>query len=337
MARSQFVKMKHSRHYTDILLVLAVSLTHAFSSDRPPAQMEPPPLEGETFAHDPSTLLKHGDRYYIFNTGTGIPMKMSTNRVFWTNLPPVFSQVPAWTTNAVPDFKRHIWAPDVIRVNHRYLLYYSISTFGKQVSAIGLATNPTLDPDSPGYTWTDHGPVIQSTEGGPFNAIDPSVMLDRDGRLWMAFGSHWRGIFLIELDPTTGLRIAPDSPLHRLAHARSVQAACLHRRGDYYYLFVNWGTCCRGTNSTYHVRIGRSKSVTGPYLDREGVDLINEGGSLFLEKTGRYFGPGHIGIFTENNSDWFSYHYYDAETEGRPRFAIAPLYWTKDGWPAANP
>jgi arabinan endo-1,5-alpha-L-arabinosidase len=151
----------------------------------------------------------------------------------------------------------------------------------------------------------------------------------------MAFGSFWKGIFLVQLDPKTGLRRATNSPV-RVAYSSSIEAACLMQRGEDYYLFVNWGRCCRGTNSTYEIRVGRSKQVTGPYLDRDQVDLVNEGGTRFLETTGRFIGPGHVGILTEGGTNWFSYHYYDAQSNGRSRLALAPLYWTAEGWPVVQ-
>jgi arabinan endo-1,5-alpha-L-arabinosidase len=123
--------------------------------------------------------------------------------------------------------------------------------------------------------------------------------------------------------------------VHRLAWNEEIEAPCLTRRNDHYYLFVNWGKCCRGTNSTYEVRVGRSQKVTGPYLDHEGVDLVEAGGKPFLKTSGRFIGPGHIAILAGTNHDTFSYHYYDRESRGRSRLAIARLRWTDDGWPEA--
>jgi arabinan endo-1,5-alpha-L-arabinosidase len=165
-------------------------------------------------------------------------------------------------------------------------------------------------------------------------------MLDADGKLWLAFGSFWQGIYLTELDAQTGLRLAADAPLFHLAWNHSIEASCLTRRGDYYYLFVNWGECCKGTNSTYEVRVGRAGKVTGPYRDRQGNDLATGGGSVFLQSHGRFIGPGHIGIVNDGSTNgpaWFSYHYYDAGSQGRPRLAVGRIDWSS-GWPApANP
>ncbi|HUA66739.1 MAG TPA: arabinan endo-1,5-alpha-L-arabinosidase [Alphaproteobacteria bacterium] len=300
------------------------------------AHFEPLALQGDTFIHDPSTVIKDGDHYYVFGTGQGIRFKSSPDLIHWKALTPIFSEPPPWTETAVPEFRGHFWAPDIIRVDGKFLLYYAVSTWGKQVSAIGVATSPTLDPSSPNYQWTDRGMVIASTNGGDYNTIDPSVMLDDDGKLWLAFGSYWDGIYLTELDPQTGLR-ARDHAVYPLAWNNSIEASCLTRHENYYYLFVNWGTCCQGTNSTYEVRMGRATRVTGPYFDRNGRDLEAGGGSKFLVSTGRFIGPGHIGILKDGDRVWFSYHYYDAATSGRARLAVGKLGWTKDGWPVPVP
>jgi beta-glucanase (GH16 family) len=301
-------------------------------------KFEPLPLEGQTFIHDPSTIIKDGTNYYIFGTGPGIRTKLSPDLIHWESGEPVFHTPPAWTTKAVPEFHGGAWAPDVIRVNGKIFLYYAVSSWGKQLSAIGLATNATLDPAATNFLWKDCGPVIGSTNGMDFNTIDPSVMLDADGKLWMAFGSYWEGIYLTELNPQTGLRVATNSPIYHLAWNHSIEASCITRHDNFYYLFVNWGQCCKGTNSTYEVRVGRSGKITGPYRDRDGNDLVTGGGSPFLESSGRFIGPGHIGIVNDgdiNGPTRFSYHYYDADTQGRSRLAVGYIDWSS-GWPVAT-
>ncbi len=295
----------------------------------------PLPLSGQTFIHDPSTVVKDGNRYYVFGTGPGIRTKSSPDFIQWEAGRPVFRDPPAWVNHFVPSFGEYFWAPDIIHVNGKFLLYYAASTWQKPVSAIGLATSPTLNQAATNYLWTDCGPVITSTNGYGFNAIDPSAFLDDDGKLWLAFGSYWQGIFLTELDPQTGLRLGTNSPLFHLAWNNSIEAACLTRHEKYYYLFINWGACCKGTNSTYEVRVGRAENVTGPYLDRDGKNLAAGGGSPFLQSNGRFIGPGHIGIVADDNTNGptrFSYHYYDAASRGHSRLAIGTIDWS-DGWP----
>ena len=298
----------------------------------------PTNLRGSLGIHDPSAVIKCNGRYYVFGTGQGIISKSSADKTYWVTGPSVFANAPNWTTNAVPGFAGFFWAPDITFFNGQYYLYYAVSTFGSQVSAIGLATNPTLDPSDPGYQWTDQGPVIQSTTGNAYNCIDPSVTFDVSSNLWMSFGSFWNGIYLVQLDPTTGLRNSTNTTLAHLAFNNAsgdpIEASYLYYHGGYYYVFVNWGTCCAGVNSTYNIRVGRSTTVTGPYLDRNGVNLVSGGGTLFLKTTGKYIGPGQIGILEENGNEYFGYHYYDANANGAPTFDFERLSWTADGWPA---
>jgi arabinan endo-1,5-alpha-L-arabinosidase len=169
-----------------------------------------------------------------------------------------------------------------------------------------------------------------------YNAIDPALFRDAGGNLWMSFGSYWSGIKLIQLDPATGKRTAPDSPVHALAHADSIEASFLHRHGDRYYLYVNWGFCCRGTNSTYEIRVGRSDKVTGPYLDMEGRDMLLSGGTKLLGTEGAMIGPGHASIFSENGRSWFGFHFYDGTRRGASTYALRPMRWAADGWPGVE-
>jgi arabinan endo-1,5-alpha-L-arabinosidase len=274
----------------------------------------------------------------MFHTGRGVSSAWSSNLVDWNPGPRVFTNAPEWVAETVPENRRmHYWAPDIIRHNGRYLLYYSVSSFGKNTSAIALATNPTLDPDKPEYRWTDEGIVIQSSPQVDYNAIDPAVLQDADGSLWMSFGSFWGGIKLIQLDPKTGKRVAPDSPVHALARYESIEAPCIHRHGDHYYLYVNWGFCCRGTNSTYEIRFGRSDKITGPYLDMEGHDMLVSGGTRLLGTEGQMIGPGHAGIFGEGGTNWFTFHYYDGTRRGASTYALRPIRWAADGWPEVEP
>jgi arabinan endo-1,5-alpha-L-arabinosidase len=290
-------------------------------------------LRGELAIHDPSTIVECDGAYWVFGTGRGILSRSSTNLVDWLAGPAVFDAPPAWTTNAVPKSRGRFWAPDVIQAGGRYLLYYSVSSWGSRDSAIGLASNATLNPESPRYRWEDRGLVTRTTEKDDFNAIDPSVMLDSSGRLWLAFGSFWSGLKLVELDPQTGLRLDTNTSPLALAWKDAIEAPCLHQRRDQYYLFVNWDLCCRGTNSTYNIRVGRSARVTGPYLDKDGVDLLRGGGSLVLETAGSRIGPGHAGFLRQGDRDWLSYHYYDGHQRGTAKLGLLALRWSADGWP----
>lgn len=297
-----------------------------------PAPAAEPRGKRDLRTHDPSTIVQEDGVWWLFATGRKISTASSTDLKTWKNGGPVFDQPPPWAIEVAPGNQRHhYWAPDVIRVGNLYYLYYSVSEFGKNTSAIALATASVIDPSKPGHGWTDRGIVIRSGRGNNYNAIDPALLLDK-GRLWMSFGSFWGGIFLIELDPVTGLRL-DDSPPIQLAWSREIEAPALHRRDDYYYLFINEGLCCRGKDSTYRVRVGRSRTVTGPYLDDQGRDLRKEGGREFLGPEGDFIGPGHVGILRDGDQEWVSVHFYDGANEGAPTLALRRLGWTEDGWP----
>jgi len=286
--------------------------------------------------HDPSTVIKDRGEYWFYYTGPGVRSYHSRDLINWETGPRAIAELPPWTRDYRLWMDR-VWAPDVIRApDGRYFLYYSVSSFGKNTSAIGMASNTTLDPVDPAYQWVDRGIVVQSKAADDFNAIDPAAMLDRDGRMWLSFGSFWSGIKLIELNARTGLRIAPDSRMHALAHAKEIEAPFIHRRGETYYLFVNHGLCCRGVNSTYEIRVGRSARITGPYLDRDGRDLRKGGGTLVLgsEPRENFIGPGHASIVTDAaDREWLTCHFYDATQNGRGTFAMRRLTWSADGWP----
>ena len=303
-------------------------------------QAEPPNLRGSLGIHDPSAVIKCGNLYYVFGTGGGIYSKSSADKQYWVTGPSVFTTAPSWTASYTGSSLDGFWAPDISYFNGQYYLYYAVSTFGSQVSAIGLATNPTLDPTDPSYQWTDQGPVIQSTTGSLYNCIDPSVAFDTSSNLWMSFGSFWNGIYIVQLDPTTGLRNTTNTTIIHLAFNSAsgdpIEASYLYAHGGYYYLFVNWGTCCQTAwmDDTYNIRVGRSTNIIGPYFDRNGTALSAGGGTLFLGTTGKFTAPGQIGILNDNGNYYFGYHYLDANDNGVPTFDLEPLSWTSDGWPA---
>lgn len=293
--------------------------------------------------HDPA-ILKAGDAYYLFSTsqereGNGlIHVRTSNDLATWTRAAPVFATMPAWAREAVPE-TRGVWAPDISKTGDEYRLYYSISGFGKNLSAIGLVTTPSLARP----VWTDKGAVMRSDSEDDFNAIDPNVFTDAQGRQWMAFGSFWTGIKAIRIDPATGMRSAEDRKIYSLSRRRdpgAVEAPFVIRRGGLYYLFVSFDFCCRGAKSTYFTVVGRSRSPTGPYLDREGKDMIDGGGFPVLQasqdKAGRFVGPGHVAVLQEGGKEHIVYHAYDSRNGGAPTLRIQPLGWTQDGWPVAR-
>lgn len=288
--------------------------------------------------HDP-VIVRGEDAYYLFSTGANIPVRRSVDLIDWEMAftPSVQRRLPDWAREAIPG-AGDIWAPDVSYFNGKYHLYYSVSTFGSNRSAIGLTTNTTLDAASDAFEWVDQGMVVESQRSFNYNCIDPNLVLDADGAPWLAFGSFWTGIKMRRIDIATGKPSTEDDQLYSLAQrfveAGSVEAAFIIRREGFYYLFVSFDFCCRGVDSTYRVMVGRSEAVTGPYVDHDGVEMLRGGGTQITFPTERWKGPGHCSILQENGIDYLVYHAYDAELRGTPTLRIDILRWDADGWPS---
>ena len=286
--------------------------------------------------HDPVMAVEDG-LCHLFSTGNGLQHATSADRRTWTvHGEPVLADIPAWTRDSVPGFNRHVWAPDVIRFRDRWWLAYSCSTFGKNTFAIGLASSATL---AVGARWRDDGPLVCSRAGRDnWNAIDPNFVIDADGQPWLAFGSFWDGIQLVRLDST--MHVAAGEKPRTIARrkvtgrANPIEAPFVFRRGGWFYLFVSWDYCCRGMESTYCVAVGRSRSVAGPYLDRDGRDMLHGGGTLVFEGDKKEFeAAGHSAAYSLGGEDIFVCHGYCIPHGGASVLVQLPMEWTADGWP----
>ena len=307
-------------------------------------------------AHDPVAAFCDG-RYYVFTTGMGI--MSSDDLTHWRFEGRVLEETPEWAADK--GFRGMPWAPDVQFHNGQYYVYYSYSHFGRNLSAIGVATNKTLNPESPDYRWEDRGMIIESVPGrDEWNAIDANVIVDENGTGWLAFGSFWRGIKMFRLDETM-TRIAepqewyplcrrPEGTTKKISGGEdgiehdprgrdfdpgdgAVEAPFIFRHGDWYYLFVSYDLCCRGAASTYNVVVGRAAEVTGPYLDREGKSLMDGAGTVVARGNGRYSGVGHCAVVNFDGKDYMFMHGYDKEYDYRSKLLIREISWTPDGWP----
>jgi len=289
--------------------------------------------------HDP-VIAHENDTYYVFSTGSLIPFICSKDKVVWEFCGRVFESNPAWTRDVNPNLV-DIWAPDITFFNNRWHLYYAVSSFGSQDSAIGLATNVTLDPESPDYKWVDQGEVLRSHPGDSWNAIDPNLVLDENGEPWLVWGSFWDGIWMRKIERSTGQLDLNDLTYHQLANrstgpdnTSAIEAPFIVFRDGKWYLFSSFDQCCQGIDSTYNVHVGRSDTLIGPYLDRDGVPLTEGGGTLILSAYGQWMGPGHNGILVEDDVYWMVYHAYDAKQIGIPKLRIESIAWDADGWPS---
>jgi arabinan endo-1,5-alpha-L-arabinosidase len=326
-----------------VLGILAAGAS-AESAGNPSAPAVPQmlPLSGDLAVHDPA-IIREKDTFYVFATGNRragiLPIRCSKDLYHWTRCGSVFDTLPDWAAGEIPG-ARSIWAPDISRYRGRYHLYYSVSTFGKNNSAIGLAANRTLDPNSPDYKWVDEGLVVRSHPGqDDWNAIDPQLVIQDEQNVWLCWGSFWGGIMMRRIDPATGKLSTTDTTLHNLAQRPrtggqpgSIEAPFIVRHEGRWYLFASFDFCCRGVNSTYNIRVGRARDVVGPYVDRAGVPMTEGGGTLVIEATTpNWRGPGHEAVLQDISGDYLVFHAYQGKT-GRSELKISTMVWDND-WP----
>lgn len=307
---------------------------------------------GTLGAHDP-TIVKEDGIYYMFATDTffeekptqGVPIRKSNDLVHWefagTALAGIPTEANAWS-NA-----RGLWAPEVIRYKDKYYMYYSASTFGSTVSCIGLATaEHLLGP------WSDQGIVIKTNPDlAKHNAIDANIVVDKDGRYWMCYGSFFGGIYMTELNMETGrLKNEQDYGTLLAKRPKSVDTAIegafiyYHEELDYYYLFTSYDSL----NDSYNVRVARSREITGPYLDINGNSMLEtetRPDSIGVKLVGSYqfkediswIGPGHNSIFTEGKKNYMVHHVRIEERSPYHFAFIREIFWLNNGWPVVSP
>jgi len=300
------------RFFAPAVLVLLLVIGFAGTSARA--------MEGDDGIFDPSTIIKVGSTYHVFGDGQGITHKTSTDLVKWTNVSTVFGSGsgPSWIQSYVSGFSGYFWAPDIISMGGKYYLYYSCSTFGSKISAIGCATSTDLN------TWTDQGLVVSSNNSSTYNAIDPSMFKDAAGNYWITWGSWNNGIYDAQLNSSTGKLL--NSTKYNIVNISDAEASYMVYHGGYYYIFYNRGTCCNGVSSTYYVSVARSSSPSSGFT----------GNTTFIASSSPCIGPGHFGYLSDGGTEYASYHYVDANSNGYPRLAISHLTWS-NGWPYMSP
>lgn len=276
---------------------------------------------GKPFIHDPSTIMECEGKYYTFGTGGGGLISED-----------------GWTWNGGAERPGGGAAPDALKIGDRYLIAYSATGGGLGGGHAGKVLtmwNKTLDPKSPDFKFTEPIVVASSEFDEDCDAIDAGLLLDpTDGRLWLTYGTYFGFIRLVELDPKTGARMEGNEPINV---AIDCEATTLMYNNGWYYLLGTHGTCCDGANSTYNIVVGRSRKVTGPYIDNVGRDMLQGGGKMVIAAHDRVMGPGHFGRYVEEKGvEKMSCHFEaDLDQGGYSTLAIRPLLWKND-WPVAG-
>lgn len=291
--------------------------------------------------HDPS-MIRFEDGYALMSTNNNLQLWTSEDAYTWKDHRSTVSGVPQWAYTYAPKTEG-IWAPDIFYMNGEYRVYYCVSEFGKRNSAIGYQATTSIMPGSNGYGWKDHGHVFHTKDGtDKYNAIDADVVKDTEGNYWMAFGSFGLGIQLIKLDATTGYQASDDKTVYNIARRTSKESGgaeegpSLIEHNGQYFLFTAWDKCCQqGANieqTTYKTAYGRADKVTGPYKDRAGYNMATGGGTILLERYGRYVGPGGGEAFQDLNRVRFVHHYYDLNGDKYNHIHIRDVVFTEDNW-----
>lgn len=299
------------------------------------------PLTGNVAIHDP-TIAVLEDGLVSFATGVEgardggqIRTKSSSDGIDWQEAGALPGGMPQWVIDEFGYTPKNIWAPSVTEHDGRHYLYYSVSSFGRNTSVIGLMTNDELNAADPTAGWEDQGLVLRSVESDDFNAIDP-FRVDSGGRAWLAYGSYWQGIRLVEIDPASGKPLeGAETSFIASRDGGAIEAPAILEHEGKFYLFVSFDACCRGVGSTYRIMVGRADSIEGPYLDRDGKPMLEGGGTELLATTGNYIGPGGQEVFLRDGKPWLVFHYYNRLLGGTPNLYLMPLGW-EDGWPVVG-
>jgi aldose 1-epimerase len=276
-------------------------------------------------APDPTILRDNDGSFYLYTTEDtrNVPIYHSTNMVDWKLLCTAFTEQsrPKWLPQG------GIWAPDINKIDGKYVLYYAKSEWGKEWDAgIGVAVA-----DSPAGPFEDKGNMFVSKKIGIQNCIDPFYIED-GGHKYIFWGS-FRGIYGCELSDD-GLSLKKNVK-PQLVAGTFMEATYIKRHGGFYYLFGSAGTCCEGMKSTYRITVGRSTSLFGPYMDKKGRKLTENYYEVVLHNNEVVVGPGHNAEFITDDSghDWMLYHGFSAKNKSDFRLLwMDRVYWV-DGWP----
>ena len=276
------------------------------------------------------TIIKEGATWWVFSTGTGLPVKYSSDGLSWIQGTQIFaSELPWWRTYAPTMGYLDVWAPKIPhKFSGRFWCYYCVSEFGTNNSAIGLTSCSSIALGD----WRDDGLVVSSESGAQtYNALDPDLSIDASGNPWLVFGSYFDGIHVVRIDPAT---MKPTGTVASIAaRPNGIEGTNIVYNAGYYYLFASIDQCCQGVNSTYKIAFGRSGAITGPYVDQGGVPMLSGGGTVLDASGTRWKGPGGESVYFDGSGWIIAFHAYDALNNGNPTLMISDLYWDSGGWP----
>lgn len=274
---------------------------------------------------DPTIIKAKDGDFYLYATEDirNTPIFKSKNLVDWSFVGTAF------TNETRPNFepKGGLWAPDIEYINGKYVLYYSMSVWGGEwTCGIGAAVA-----DKPEGPFTDKGKLFRSNEIDVQNSID-QFYIEEKGKKYLFWGS-FRGIYAIEL-ADDGLAIKPGAKKKQVA-GTAFEGTYIYKKGKYYYFFASVGSCCEGVKSTYRLVVGRSKSLLGPYYDKKGKNMMDNGYTLVIGSNEKFVGNGHCSEIVQDKAgqDWIFYHGVDVNNPRGRVLLMDQVKWDKDGWP----
>ena len=295
------------------------------------------PIISEDSAPDPTAIRATDGYFYLYSTQTSkhsnLPIYRSKDLVNWEYMGTAFTKAtrPTWEGGGA------LWAPEIRYINGKYVLYVSWAKLnGAAISSCGVATA-----DNPLGPFVCEEELLISAEEFGANSID-QFYYEENGVKYLFWGS-FNGIYVTKLtdDGLQVKRNADGTPEYKEQVAgNAFEGVNIYKKNGYYYMFASINSCCNGKNSNYKVVVGRSESLLGPYVSKNGKKMLDNSWELVLEGDNSWKGPGHNSIIIQDDegTDWMVYHSYQMNEEGSDviagRFGMLDrLQWSDEGWP----
>lgn len=279
-------------------------------------------------APDPSVIRAEDGTYYLYATGSGYSIFKSDDLVKWNRVGTAFTD-ETWPSARRNNRRGDLWAPEIRRINGKYVLFYTLWFGDVKYSVIGYAVA-----DRPEGPFTDKGVLIDSQEVGIEQSIDQYYYED-GGRSWIFWGS-FRNLYAMELDVAPDCTITPKNETLQQFAGTAFEGTNIYKRGDWYYFFGSTGDFSGGAESTYKTVVARSRDLLGPYVDKKGRTIMDNASEVILDRNDKFSGPGHnAGIIEDaDGKTWMFYHAYDLSDPGAGRMGMLDeVLWDAEGWP----